>query len=297
MGTLAKVQKETIPPVQMQSFRLFSWEDNKEEVWVDLGDGELVQEKGEGRSWHYHPEIELTMIIEGEGTRYVGDDVSLFQGPELVLLGRNLPHYWDSETSKGFCIQFSFEPTSPLASIHESVILQKLVQRADKGLLFSSTCTQELRVLLEQCCEARGLERLGIFFKMMQRLANAKSKTISSCVPQGVAASGSVGVQRAVQYIVEHAAEESLSLAEVLDHVKMSRATFSRHFQNALGQSFTQLLQAIRLERSRKLLMATEDSITGVAYASGFSNLSHFNALFKKRWGMTPRQFRKMGGV
>ena len=84
------MKKERIPPDQIQSFRLFSWEDNKEEVWVDHGDGEPVREIGVGRSWHYHPEIELTMITSGEGTRYVGDDVSLFHGPELVLLGRNL---------------------------------------------------------------------------------------------------------------------------------------------------------------------------------------------------------------
>ena len=48
-------------------------------------------------AWHYHPELELTFIETGAGTRYVGDSVMPFDAEDLILLGSNLPHTWASE--------------------------------------------------------------------------------------------------------------------------------------------------------------------------------------------------------
>ncbi|RYE22462.1 MAG: cupin domain-containing protein, partial [Sphingobacteriaceae bacterium] len=48
--------------------------------------------------YHFHPEYELTLILEGEGNRYVGNDMSVYSAGDLVLLGENLPHCWKSST-------------------------------------------------------------------------------------------------------------------------------------------------------------------------------------------------------
>ena len=73
----------------------------------------------------------------------------------------------------------------------------------------------------------------------------------------------------------------------------MSRATFSRHFPQFTGQSFTAFLQQFRLEYCRRLLVEGELSISEAAFEAGFQNLSHFNRLFRERWSQTPREFRK----
>ena len=64
--------------------------------------------------FHFHPEIELTYILEGNGRRFVGNDVASFQAGDLVLIGANLPHFWYSnrdykKESKAIVVQFDVD--------------------------------------------------------------------------------------------------------------------------------------------------------------------------------------------
>lgn len=286
------MKKEQIPSDPTQSFRFFSWKDNLDNLLLSQGSSSFIAVPGMGKVWHYHPEIELTLFTEGEGIRYIGDNVKFFKALDLVLLGPNIPHHWTAARSSGYCIQFSLSPASPLAGLHEIGRLKTLIDQANKGLKFSERCRHDVLALMEQCVTCHPIERLAIFLQILYRLSHSRSSPISGFVPQGLSSSKSAVVKKAVQYILENAASEELELVHVLEHVQMSRATFSRHFQQALGQSYTQFVQAIRLETARNLLVSTDKAVTEIAFAAGFSNLSHFNTLFKSRWNMSPRQLR-----
>lgn len=288
------MKKEHISSNPKQSFRFFSWEESLDHVLLHHAEGDTTDLVGMGNVWHYHPEIELTLFTEGSGIRYIGDNITSFESPDLVLIGSNLPHYWTVDRSAGYCIQFSFDPTSPLAALHESGSLKTLLDKANKGLKFSNKCIADILPLLEQCKVATSLERLTLLLKILERLNHARTTEISTYVMQSLGESKSGVVKKAVQYIVENATDEELNLEHVLAHVHMSRATFSRHFQQVLGLSYTQFVQSIRLETSRNLLVSTEKTVTEIAYASGFSNLSHFNKIFRVRYSMSPRELRNL---
>ena len=43
---------------------------------------------------HFHPQVEITLIVESSGKRFIGDSVENFESGDLVLAGENLPHFW-----------------------------------------------------------------------------------------------------------------------------------------------------------------------------------------------------------
>ncbi len=49
--------------------------------------------------WHYHPEVELVYFKKGNGTQFIGDCITQFNNGDVVLVGSNLPHYWQFDES------------------------------------------------------------------------------------------------------------------------------------------------------------------------------------------------------
>jgi AraC-like DNA-binding protein len=60
-----------------------------------------------------------------------------------------------------------------------------------------------------------------------------------------------------------------------------------------MGTSFIDYLKDYRLAMAARLLSASDASILEIAEDVGFESLSYFNRAFKKRYGMTPTQYRK----
>ena len=69
---------------------------------------------------------------------------------------------------------------------------------------------------------------------------------------------------------------------------------FSRLFHEKCGCTFPDYLVALRIERARELLLERENlSIQEICELVGYSNASYFTTSFKKKYGMTPGQFRR----
>src|SRR5262245_43983624 len=55
---------------------------------------EVVRGASYNAMWHFHPEVQLTLVLESRGHRMVGDNISPLSRGDLVLVGSNLPHVW-----------------------------------------------------------------------------------------------------------------------------------------------------------------------------------------------------------
>lgn len=102
------------------------------------------------------------------------------------------------------------------------------------------------------------------------------------------------GLQRdlVLKYVRSHAADPRLTLDTVSAKLNLSRRLAQQLLKEA-GTTYTDLLNDTRLELAKASLMASpHGAVTDIAYACGFGDISHFNHVFKKRFGTSPRQLR-----
>jgi AraC-like DNA-binding protein len=86
---------------------------------------------------------------------------------------------------------------------------------------------------------------------------------------------------------------EEVSAAELARQCGCSERHFSRLFRARFGFSLRTRQTELRLQRAQKLLLESNSKVLDVAIQSGFHQLGLFNALFKKRFGMTPTEWRE----
>ena len=101
-----------------------------------------------------------------------------------------------------------------------------------------------------------------------------------------------VQLKQALEFI-ESSYNKPISLQEMADSVQMSPKYFCRFFQEMTHRSPVDYLNYYRIERACYQLLTTNDTITEVAYNSGFNDLSYFIKTFKKYKGTTPKQYLK----
>jgi AraC-like DNA-binding protein len=93
------------------------------------------------------------------------------------------------------------------------------------------------------------------------------------------------------RFIEEHYRDGELSsLAEAL-HFDLY--WLSRTIKKLTGKTYTELVQTKRLNQAAFLLNSTNMPVSDVGYAVGYDNLSYFHRIFKNRYGVSPKQYRK----
>ena len=100
-------------------------------------------------------------------------------------------------------------------------------------------------------------------------------------------------LQRALDYIDAHL-DEPLRAADIAAELGMGQSTFSRFFTAAAGMSLPAYMRERRLGRAAALLAEADRSITDVALETGFSTASYLILCFRRQYGMTPNQFRRL---
>lgn len=100
------------------------------------------------------------------------------------------------------------------------------------------------------------------------------------------------GIRRALAFIRDHFAEP-ITLAQVAEEAGLSKFYLCRLFRRQVGVSFRQYLHVLRIDRAKRLLADPQLTVTEVAYATGFDDLSHFDNVFNRIVGVSPTGYRK----
>lgn len=252
--------------------------------------------------WHYHPELELTLILAGRGLRYVGDSIHAFEEGDLCLVGASTPHCWLSKPDPGrpvraLVVQFPPEVFGQgFLELSAAKPIVELFEQADRGLaLRGALCQRVTEAMGHLFSEVqRPLDQLVRLLNVLTMMAESQQyETLSLTrahrpeTPRHVETA-----QRVLMYIHEHASRQ-LSQREVADLVGLSAAGFSRFFSRHFGKPFITYLAEMRIGNACRLLMETQHSVAQIAVDVGFNNLANFNRRFRELKGATPTEYRR----
>ena len=252
--------------------------------------------------WHYHPELELALVLKGDGLRFVGDSIQEFAEGDLVLLGANLPHTWHSTRKPKYqcysmVIQFLPECLGAgFLQLPEARALLALFQRAHRGLVIrGKTKLAVTEMLISMTRQPIGsLQHLNAFISIMTLLA--ASRELSPLTVAGYQPLLSQAAHRRINQVLKAIQENGGEIPgqqELAASLRLSPQAFSRFFKRCIGKTFIQYVTELRIGRVCRELMETDASITAIAYGAGFNNLSNFNEQFRKLKRMTPSEYRR----
>jgi len=100
-------------------------------------------------------------------------------------------------------------------------------------------------------------------------------------------------MQSIERYIYEHY-REAITLKDVADHLYLSPTYLSKYFTKHFGVNFYTYLQNVRLDNAVKALLIERVPVTKAALDNGFSNISAFTTVFKRKYNMQPTKYIRM---
>ncbi len=253
--------------------------------------------------WHYHPEVELTLILDGHGLRYVGDSIHEFEEGDFCLIGADTPHCWLSKPIPGrpvraLVVQFPRDVFGAgFLELAAAQPIAELLHRAERGLRLTGNLHAKVSEEMHELFNAapRPIDRLARLLNILTSMAES-----DECAPLALAAAQRPQSPRheqtareILQYIHDNAAT-LVSQREVAKRAGLSPAGFSRFFSRHFGKPFVTYVAEVRVGNACRMLLEGDRSIAEVAVEVGFNNLANFNRRFRFLKGMTPSDYRRM---
>lgn len=256
-------------------------------------------------NWHFHPEYQLFVVLEGTGTRFVGDHIQRFQPGDLVFTGPNLPHLWRSDQeyfladksliTRGIVIYFHEDFLGEdLLQKKELLEIRQLLDKAKRGIQFSESTTTAILKQMKRLVATQSFHSFLVLLEILQQLANVKDYQLlaSASYSHSLKKSDTDRLNRVYDYIMEHF-NKKITLQEVADLAYMTPSSFSRYFKQRSNKTFSQLISELRIGHASKLLMEQDMTVMEVCFQSGFRTLSNFNRQFKEVHGLSPTAYKR----
>jgi AraC-like DNA-binding protein len=253
--------------------------------------------------WHYHPEFELTLILDSYGQRLVGDSIADYAPGDLVLLGPNLPHSWRSgpiksrsqRVHRAVVVQFRQDFLGEqFFSLAEVEPIKRLLDRSSTGIAFGKTKTGEkVAAELATLPQLPGPRQLLALLSILLDLADEQNPEVLSTtrVLPACRPTDQQRIDAICKYLNRHYKHE-IDFDRLARGLEMSQAALCRFFKRATGRTMTQYVNEIRVGAAAQLLKATDQSILEIAFNVGFGNYSNFNRQFRRIKDFSPRQLR-----
>ncbi len=257
-------------------------------------------------SYHWHPELEILLIQEGElaitieGSEYPGTSGDIFfVNPEFLHTMYAQAGQSTLYNALVFDLSFlSFQMYDYVQSRYMAPLLSGKLKFPEK-IPAAHPDTPLLRTYLEKILaynDQRGahyqfetkLTLLSFIMELYQKDLLIRESERSP----GISSEQVNQIKEILLYIQGHY-QERIPLDEIAGYFHLSPKYFSRYFKKQFGRSFTEYVNAYRIEQSLPLLEDKNLSILDAALRCGFESLSYYVKVFRSIMGITPGEYRR----
>lgn len=256
---------------------------------------------------HRHKEIQITWVINGEGTLIVGNNMTPFRSGDLFVIGANQPHVFKSDPSylnpsnrrKVHSLNIFFNPTgfiSDLLLFPEMLGIKKFVTQTEFGL---QALEKDADKLAEHFLKIRNSStgfRLAYFIELLQVMANLKKWKYLSAESFEHAITDTEGLRMndIYQYTMDHFTD-AITLEQIAAVAHLTPQSFCRYFKKHTTKTYINFLNEVRInEACKRFIEMNFDNIGNIAYQCGFNSVVSFNRVFKSVMGKPPKEFIKI---
>ncbi len=246
---------------------------------------------------HCHTCYELFYVESGDCRFLADDSIHDLRAGDLILLPPMALHYtrYVSGPCRRTIVLFGREDV--LDEVRESLAgVPRFFERTSVIRVPETSRAQVAACLKQMALEDRVSDDRSALMRRMYLqsllLLCGRSCRFLTEPPEDIR-SADRQVLQAAQYICLHYMAP-LTTEEIARAVSFSPNHFSRKFRRETGIGLHEYLVFIRLHHAARELLATEDTITDIALRCGFSDGNYFKDCFKRKYGVTPRQYRRL---
>lgn len=246
--------------------------------------------------WSFY---KITLITQGEGALYYGDQCFIVRPYTLLFLNPNIAYSWfpDSKEQTGYFCTFSADF---LHSNRRNPLVYSRPFQVDNHPIYA--ITKESHALLEQLFEQALAEQLSNNPDTLSVIQNY----VELIIYQGMKLApqieiGTLPSANKIAGLFMDLLEQQFSLGnhmltpiDYATQLSIHVNHLNRWVKRATEKTTQQHINTRRILEAKSQLLQTDERISAIAYSLGFSHPSSFNHFFKKNQGLSPKAFRNM---
>ena len=252
---------------------------------------------------HWHNEMEIIYIKKGKGTVTLDFESHYVEAGDIIIVVPGQTH--GISQLNDYSMEYEnifFEPAMFISKLSDGLETSFFIPLLSGDLIFNHIITRDDNdyALLADCLNRadnlcsmdfpKGYE-LAIKGYMYEFFFHLNNMCEESSIINVAHNKRMDKIKDVIKYIEENY-QHPISIDEISDVCNFSSSHFMKYFKKVMGTSFTDYLNEYRLSMASRLLLSSSDNILEIAAECGYDNLSYFNRLFKKKYGVTPSAYR-----
>ena len=259
--------------------------------------------------WHWQSELEFVEILQGAIECHIGEEIIELREGDTFFINSGVIHkYQASKVCREKQCMFSdilFLPEiiAPNSSLIYEKYIRPIVLYGKPFLVMRQTQAWEESVqnlyhhIVNVCLAEEDLTELRIqagvselWTRLFHYLYREESEQQEN---KNILAQARL--RKMMQFIWDHF-HEKITLDDIAASANISKSAALRCFRSGMQTSPVGYLNNFRLNRAKELLLTSHSTVSEIAVSVGFDNVGYFDRVFRRTFGLTPKQFAKQGG-